>query len=164
MRVSHCFGACVLLATLTAASASLAAPTVQHDAAVQLSQNNLNNLIQFEDAHIVAGNLNQIDPCWLVNKQFFDSVNKSDYALHVRVEYISDGHRRHRNVTVSLADVIIVAASDADHDHGTFDTSQWVRVRIGIDVSRHPVDANTPIEGSVRMFHVDADDDDGHEA
>jgi hypothetical protein len=142
-----------------ATSASLAAP-VQHDGAVQLSRTNLNSLIQYEDAHAVDGNFNQIDPCWLIQKQFFDSANKTDFALRVRVEYLSGGHWRHVTKTLSLADVIVVSPSDADHDHGLFDTTQWYRVRTSIDVSRHPLDPNTATQGSIRMFRVDGDDDD----
>lgn len=147
---------------MMATSASLAAP-VQHDGAVQLSQTNLNSLIQYEDAHAVDGNFNQIDPCWLINKQFFDSANRSDFALRIRVEYLSGGHWRHVSKTLSLADVIVVSPSDADHAHGLFDTTQWYRVRTSIDVSRHPLDPNTETEGRIRMFRVDRDDDDEHE-
>jgi len=156
------------LAVLAGVSTTQAAPAVSGSQdATELARHHfgLQGLVQYEDAHVVDGNLNFIDPCWLVGKRFFDSPEAANYGFQVTVRYLSRGHTRVVHQKIALRDVVMVDPNDTRHDHGAFDTTQWYRVRTTIDVSNHPIDANSETTGSVRLVNIDgADGDDANDA
>ena len=170
MRVSHCFGVCALVAALAGVSTTQAAPLGGNgaDHATEL-KSALQTLIQYEDSHIVDNNPNFINPCWLIDRTFFESATSAQYSFSITVRWkATNGHFYRRHVRVAMADAIVVDPNDVRHAHETFDTSKWVRLRTVIDVSDHPVDPSFDIQGGMKLVrdaqHDHGDDcDHGHD-
>jgi hypothetical protein len=169
MRVSHCFGVCALLAALTTgASAVQASPLGLTDtagASALATFHHLQNLVQWNAAHVAPETPNFIDPCWLVDLTFWNEADPQAYQFRVNVVYKSGNKWRNVDVVIPVRQAIVVLPGDTEHDHGAYDTSKWIRVRTEIDVSNHIPNADSQFIGSVRLekthHHHDHDGDDG---
>lgn len=161
MRVSHCFGVCALLAALTSASVTQAAPsdlTNSAGATALATFKKLSSLVQWEAAHSVTPNT--IDPCWLVDLAFWNAANPANFQFKVTVHYQSGNHFFNRTVIVPMSEAIVVDPNDHTHDHEAFDETQWVRLRTRIEFTNHRPNADSVITGKVVLQRVDHDDDD----
>jgi hypothetical protein len=148
---------CALVAALAGVSTTQAAPLGGDGASAM--QSGLQQLVQYEDSHIVDNNPNFINPCWLIDKAFFDSAESAQYAFSITVRWRSGNHWFRRHVVVAMEDAIIVDPTDTRHSHEAFDTTTWVRLRTVIDVTDHPVDANVEVQGSLKLIRDHGDDD-----